>query len=646
MALPAGVTTATVTVGVPVTHTGGEVKTYVSIEPSAFLVHAATGTPLVDFLEELAINEGVAGQFTLPHTDQSGFTDESGNSYTNWYYTARITYSTPSKAKNKAPKVKVFQITTGQTDVDLDKLPGGAPALPYIAPTAKVDAFHGRTGAVTLLDADMPPRLTAAGLGAVYAARIDDRDYATLQAAIDATPTGGTLEIRRQWVNAGTVTVARAMRLTASQGGTVTTTGAGVHAITVTSSDVTLDGLTLIGNGSATAGTAAGVRAVGTEAAPIRNLVVRGCTFRDWNKYGIEATSVKDFTISHNLFENIAYGAVMLSAAIKGYVLSNTIKNVVQPAGFVNSYGIAMTRNSSLSLALSPRSSDIVCSGNLIDGVPLWEAIDTHGGENLTITGNRIRNAYIGIALVPSVNESGNDTYAPRNIIVSNNDIDSGKTDGTARSGIQLIGCITTVDNVVEYATGIITDNIVKNGGTENTSAQAAVFLQATRGSIVSKNRIVNASPNGVNLNNNNVNVMVLDNVFVDVWTTSIATTACVYIPGAHQSGTIKGNRAVRADKTATVVHNRGLWISSALTTDIELQYSDNHFKACALPIIDSPSTQNFTEQRMEARKISFYPGITPVARQAVAAAATDAATTQALVNDLRAKLILTGLIS
>src|SRR5688500_14533645 len=137
MALPAGVTTATVTVGVPVSHTGAAVKTFVSIEPSAFLVHAETGTPLVDFLEELSIAEGVAGQFTLPHTDQAGFTDENGNEYTNWYYAARISYSTPSKAKSKAPKIKVFQLTTGQETVDLDKLPGGAPALPYSAATAK-----------------------------------------------------------------------------------------------------------------------------------------------------------------------------------------------------------------------------------------------------------------------------------------------------------------------------------------------------------------------------------------------------------------------------------------------------------------------------------------------------------------------------
>lgn len=171
MALPEGVTTATVTAGVPVSHTGGPVKAFLSIEPSVFLVHTATGTPLVDFIEELDISEGVAGQFTLPHTDQAGFQDENGNAYTNWYYTARLTYSTPSKAKTKAPKIKVFQLATGQTVVDLDSLPGGAPALPYTAPIATVTSMNGRTGPVTVQDADVPAlagRLSDASLSATY----------------------------------------------------------------------------------------------------------------------------------------------------------------------------------------------------------------------------------------------------------------------------------------------------------------------------------------------------------------------------------------------------------------------------------------------------------------------------------------------
>ena len=194
MALPEGVTTATVTAGVPVTHIGAPVKAFLSIEPSAFLVHTATGTPLVDFLEEQSINEGVAGQFTLPHTDQAGFQDENGNAYTNWYYTARITYSTPSKSKTKPPKVKVFQLATGQTTVDLDSLPGGAPALPYIAPIATVTSFGGRTGPITLQEGDLPGRLSDASLTATILDQIETPIAEAVAPKLDAA-TAATLYI-------------------------------------------------------------------------------------------------------------------------------------------------------------------------------------------------------------------------------------------------------------------------------------------------------------------------------------------------------------------------------------------------------------------------------------------------------------------
>lgn len=147
MALPAGVTTANVTVGVPVTFSGGPVRSIINITPSVFLVHIDTGTPLVDMVEETTTTEGVAAQFTLPHTDQAGFQDENGNTYTNWYYTATIQYQ--SDKKTKPAKTKVFQLATGQSTVDLDKLPGGAAAVPFTAPTAVVTSYNGEIGAVT-----------------------------------------------------------------------------------------------------------------------------------------------------------------------------------------------------------------------------------------------------------------------------------------------------------------------------------------------------------------------------------------------------------------------------------------------------------------------------------------------------------------
>jgi hypothetical protein len=126
-------------------------------------------------IEDATASEGVAVQFTLPHTNQVGFQDEAGNAYQNWYYTATIQYSTDKGTK--APFTKVFQLTTGQTTVDLDLLPSGAPAMPYTAPIAGVTSVNGSTGAVTVpatTDANVAAFVqgtgpTAAALKSTYA---------------------------------------------------------------------------------------------------------------------------------------------------------------------------------------------------------------------------------------------------------------------------------------------------------------------------------------------------------------------------------------------------------------------------------------------------------------------------------------------
>lgn len=174
MALPAGISTATVTAGVPVTFSGLPVRTNITITPSAFLVHTATGHPLVNMIEEATASDGVAVQFTLPVTDQDGFQDEAGNAYKNWYYTATIQYVTDKATK--APFTKVFQLVTGQSIVDLDLLPSGNSAMPYTAPIAGVTSVNGQTGAVavaTTSDSDVAAFVqgsgpTATALSATY----------------------------------------------------------------------------------------------------------------------------------------------------------------------------------------------------------------------------------------------------------------------------------------------------------------------------------------------------------------------------------------------------------------------------------------------------------------------------------------------
>lgn len=213
MALPVGVTTATCTVGVPVSFTGAaNIRANVSVKPSVFLVHAETGTPLVDMLETIDTTDGVAGQFTLPHTDQAGFVDENQNTYTNWFYTVTIQYS--NERQVMLPKTKVFQLVAGQTLVDLDKLPSGVPALPYTAPAATVTSVVGLTGSVTGAQIAADPALNATYASYVNLAKnpdtlvagavtVDANNLVTSAAVVWPNGIPGTLTITSRDANGG-----------------------------------------------------------------------------------------------------------------------------------------------------------------------------------------------------------------------------------------------------------------------------------------------------------------------------------------------------------------------------------------------------------------------------------------------------------
>lgn len=148
MVLPVGVTTCLVFKNAPVSFGGGSGSVELEITPSVRLIHTATGTPLVDFIEAVAPADGSVAQTMLPHTDQAGFQDEAGNVFTNWHYTARVRLKKTGHQPKHQPLFD-FQIPTGQTQIDLSTIPHGVAALPTSAPIATVTSINGLTGAVT-----------------------------------------------------------------------------------------------------------------------------------------------------------------------------------------------------------------------------------------------------------------------------------------------------------------------------------------------------------------------------------------------------------------------------------------------------------------------------------------------------------------
>lgn len=163
MVLPVGVTTCLVYKKAPVSFGGSQAKILLEITPSVRLIHTATGTPLADYVESIAPEEGSVAQVMLPHTNQPGFQDEAGNAFINWHYTARVRYEKAGHQPKTLP-LQTFQVPQGQTEVDLSLIPHGVPAIPTATPFLGVTSVNGQSGAVdTYLQLARTPELLIVG---------------------------------------------------------------------------------------------------------------------------------------------------------------------------------------------------------------------------------------------------------------------------------------------------------------------------------------------------------------------------------------------------------------------------------------------------------------------------------------------------
>lgn len=156
MALPAGITTATVLFGKDFDVLGGGNDVTLRITPSHTLIWEATGDRLTAFDVAVSAESDTVGTFELPHTDQTGFINEAGTEITDWWYTIVGTVRAGRAQKTYTKRV---QVTSDVTSFDLDTLPVNASVGPVgSVPLPTLTSVNGQTGAVVL---------TASAIGAV-----------------------------------------------------------------------------------------------------------------------------------------------------------------------------------------------------------------------------------------------------------------------------------------------------------------------------------------------------------------------------------------------------------------------------------------------------------------------------------------------
>ena len=274
----------------------------------------------------------------------------------------------------------------------------------------------------------------------------------------------------------------------------------------------------------------------------LSKLSIENVRIRSWGGYGIYFAYVDGFRVAKNEIDNIGYAGVGGISVRNGVIDSNSVHRI----GAVgdpdnNSYGVFVSRSTSDAgdLVSQPRSMNVVISKNFVDGVPTWEALDTHAGNNIQFIENTTTNSNVGVAAVSSKNHLGAYVFGPLNIVIRGNRVSSGVDDGTRGVGVYLEGTAT------ESATGRVAENVVTAFGTANSSRGAAINITQTYGVTVAQNIIHAPSPSGIFSGGAATKVNITRNVITDPWTDApvVAFVSCINFIGEGNSAQVSDNQ-------------------------------------------------------------------------------------------------------
>lgn len=230
---------------------------------------------------------------------------------------------------------------------------------------------------------------------------VSDADFPSLEEALAAVPTGGTLEVGSPHKRTTAFVVDKSVVIRFVERGSIHIRSASVAAIALTVSGIRVEDAVLRGVGGEVFDVGDGIRAIGTAQAPLTHIQILRPQLREFSKHGILFEHVQGFLISDVDIRRCGYAGIMLISATSGSVSRGLVKDILQPDGWVNSYGVAVTCRTAGSMqGKVARSRDVRVEGLTVDGVRKWEPLDTHAGENILFRENAVYNSFVGIAIV------------------------------------------------------------------------------------------------------------------------------------------------------------------------------------------------------------------------------------------------------
>lgn len=273
----------------------------------------------------------------------------------------------------------------------------------------------------------------------------------SLQSKIDSGATGSILDLTNCSYNEN-VTISKALTLK----GVKLKVPANSRGITINASNVTIDGVQITGSQATSYnGNEDGIFAYGSNSSPINNLTIKNCDIGFFGNDGIDISQAVNTNIDNCSVHDIVYAGILMISNNGGNISRNTIKRIGvsgASANGNNAYGIAL---SAIANGIDTQTHDINITGNLVDTVPTWHGIDTHGGYNLNFSNNTVNQA-CGAIFITKNGASSNSTGP----VIASHDI---TIKGNSLNNPPASGCSTKAPI---FIWGLNTGQITNNTGT------------------------------------------------------------------------------------------------------------------------------------------------------------------------------------
>lgn len=362
-----------------------------------------------------------------------------------------------------------------------------------------------------------------------------------LERAVQAAPPGSTLRLRGVWSRSTPLVVDRPLTMVFESGSSITMTR-DVTAIEVLTGSVAVIGARLVGAGAAASGLGRGVHVRGTAEEPLEDVHVVDCVVRNFSYDALQFEHVRDFVVARNTVTDLGYAGIMLLSSTDGQVVDNEVRDVHQPDGYVNSYGVIVSRDDRRDLSAAPRSARVRVERNRISGVRRWEGIDTHSGDDVTICDNTVRDCRVGIAVVPS-KDPGDRSYriGSHRAVIARNRIERNEVLPPG-SGIVVRGAGSRLGDDLDRTDAVVTGNVVVGHG--GGPREAGILAYFTRGLTLSDNHLDRCERAAISLYHSNDAAIVTRNSVSGLGRSEPAQmTVAIEAPSAGTSAQVLATR-------------------------------------------------------------------------------------------------------